>query len=451
MLIREAVEIYHNLLTDEIAQASQEQLDQQLRQRGLYFGQRPLCTVLRPRFLTPRQYRFLRQRVRIILQAFRKAYQAAMADPNVLRQIGLEDWEQELIQDDPGYAEPTPLSRLDAFYVTSREELRFTEYNAEVPAASAYNDSFSDLFYGLPIMREFLRQYEVRSLPTRHNVFNVLMAIYREWRGVSGEMPRVAILDWREVPTYSEFELFAHYFASHGLECKIVDPREVEYRNGRLFDGDFPIDLIYKRVLITELIERGGLDHPVVRAVRDRAVCMVNPFRCKILYKKTSLAVLSDEQNTHLFNVDELRAIDAHIPWTRRVEERNTQHNGVPVDLLPYIAKYRERFVLKPSDEYGGKGIVLGWLTSAEEWQRAIQGALEVPHIVQERVELPMEPYPSMVNGRVQLSNRMQDTAPFAFYGEYMDGCLTRLGTDPLLNVTAGGGSSVPTFVVQKR
>ena len=48
-------------------------------------------------------------------------------------------------------------------------------------------------------------------------------------------------------------------------------------------------------------------------------------------------------------------------------------------------------------------------------------------------------------------SNRMLDTAPFAFYGEYMDGCLTRLGTDPLLNVTAGGGSSVPTFVVQKR
>jgi hypothetical protein len=45
----------------------------------------------------------------------------------------------------------------------------------------------------------------------------------------------------------------------------------------------------------------------------------------------------------------------------------------------------------------------------------------------------------------------MQDTAPFAFYGEYMDGCLTRLGTDPLLNVTAGGGSSVPTFIVQKR
>jgi hypothetical protein len=451
MLLREAIDIYHSLLTDEIAEESQAQLNRQLQQRGLYFGQRPLCTVLRPRFFTPRQYQFVRQRVRVVLQAFRKAYQAAMADPAVMEQIALEEWEKELITSDPGYAEPTPLSRLDAFYVTSREELRFTEYNAEVPAASAYNDAFSEVFYGLPVMREFLRQYEVRSLPTRHNVFNALMAIYREWRGVNGEMPRLAILDWREVPTYSEFELFAQYFATQGLECKIVDPREVEYRNGKLFDGDFPIDLIYKRVLITELIERGGLDHPVVRAVRNKAVCMVNPFHCKILYKKTSLAVLSDERNAHLFNRDEQRAIDAHIPWTRKVEERKTQHNGVPVDLLPYIAQYRERFVLKPSDEYGGKGIVLGWLASAEEWNAAIEGALEVPHIVQERVELPMEPYPSMVNGRVQLSNRMQDTAPFAFYGEYMDGCLTRLGTDPLLNVTAGGGSSVPTFVVQKR
>jgi hypothetical protein len=45
----------------------------------------------------------------------------------------------------------------------------------------------------------------------------------------------------------------------------------------------------------------------------------------------------------------------------------------------------------------------------------------------------------------------MLDTAPFIFYGEYVDGCLTRLATDPLLNVTAGGGSSVPTFVVARR
>ncbi len=450
MLLQQAIQTYHDLLTDQLAQESQAQLDDQLRRRGLFFGERPLCTVLRPRFFTPRQYRFLRTRVRVILSAFDKAYRAGIANPDFLAQFFLEEWEKELVQHDPGFRSPTPVSRLDAFYITSRDELRFTEYNAEVPAASAYNDAFSEVFYGLPVMREFMHRYEVRSLSTRHHVMHALLDAYGQWLG-RRQLPQIAILDWREVPTYSEFRLFLDYFHSQGINCVIADPRDMEYKNGALFAGDFQVDLIYKRVLITELVERGGLDHPVIRAVRDNAVCMVNPFRCKILYKKTSLAVLSDERNEHLFSEDELRAIDQHIPWTRTVEERHTSHEGRPVDLVPYIVRYKDRFVLKPSDEYGGKGIVLGWLVDDARWEKAVSEALQSPFIVQERVEIPWEPYPSLVNGRVQLSNRMLDTAPFAFYGEYMDGCLTRLGTDPLLNVTAGGGSSVPTFVVNKR
>ena len=450
MLLREAIETYHNLLTDQVAQDSQAQLDDQLRRRGLFFGERPLCTVLRPRFFTPREYSFLRKRVKIILGAFNRAYRASIADAALLEQFRLVSWEKELIQHDPGFRSPTPVSRLDAFFLTNRDELRFTEYNAEVPAASAYNDAFSNVFFGLPVMREFMHRYEVRSLATRHHVMNALLDAYEQWLG-RRELPRLAILDWRDVPTYSEFRLFLQYFESQGIQTIIADPRDTEYRNGKLYAGDFQIDLIYKRVLITELVTRGGMDHPVIRAVLDRAVCMVNPFRCKILYKKTSLAVLSDERNRGLFNDDQVRAIDSHIPWTRTVEERHTIYDGKPIDLVPYIVKYKDNFVLKPSDEYGGKGITLGWLANDAEWAKAVQAALENPTIVQERVEIPWEPYPSLVDGRVQISNRMLDTAPFAFYGEYMDGCLTRLGTDPLLNVTAGGGSSVPTFVVQKR
>ena len=47
--------------------------------------------------------------------------------------------------------------------------------------------------------------------------------------------------------------------------------------------------------------------------------------------------------------------------------------------------------------------------------------------------------------------DRMFDTAPFVFHSAYVDGCLTRIATDPLLNVTAGGGSTVPTYVVERR
>ena len=450
MLLRDAIQTYHDLLTDELAAASQAQLEVQLRRRGLFFGDRALCTVLRPRFITDEDYRFLAARCPLLLRAFRKAYEAALADRAFRAQFGLHDWEEELIPYDPGFRDPSPTSRLDAFFSPERGELRFSEYNAETPAAAAYSDVIAEVFYGLPVMREFMRRYAVRPLPARHGVLHVLLDAYEQWAGRRAA-PRIAILDWREVPTYSEFVLFADYFAAQGLECVITDPREVEYTGGRLLAEGRPVDLIYKRVLLSELIDRGGRDHPVVRAVRDRAVCMVNPFRCKILHKKASLAVLSDERNAHLFDAQERQAIDAHIPWTRRVEERRTVFRGLPVDLVPLILEHREQFVLKANDEYGGRGITLGWETDAETWERTVVAAVAEPTVVQERVLLPSEPFPSMIDGRLQIFDRMLDIDPFIVYGATVEGCVTRLSTASLLNVTAGGGSTNTTFVVERR
>jgi len=245
--------------------------------------------------------------------------------------------------------------------------------------------------------------------------------------------------------------LWVDYFRARGLEARIVDPRDTELHAGRLVAGGEAIDLIYKRVLLSELVERGGRDHPVIRAVQSGAVCMVNPFRCKLLHKKASLAVLSDEQNVGLFSSDERRAIDAHIPWTRVVAERTTRHEGRTVDLLPFIIDRREQLVLKPNDAYGGAGIVLGWEVDTATWERAVRVALTEPFVVQERVPIPSEPFPSVVDGRVVLADRILDTAPFAYQGTHVEGCMTRLSTAALVNVTAGGGSQTPTFLVEPR
>jgi hypothetical protein len=56
-----------------------------------------------------------------------------------------------------------------------------------------------------------------------------------------------------------------------------------------------------------------------------------------------------------------------------------------------------------------------------------------------------------LVDGTVRLEDRIEDTAPFIFYGQYMDALMSRLSTESLVNVTAGGGSSVATFIVAAR
>jgi hypothetical protein len=451
MALQAAIDTYHALLSDELGQETQAQLTAQLEARGLTFGDRLLINVLRPRFLALEQYRFLQQRVHVLLDCFGKIYRRAMQDADFRAQFALFDWEEQLITADPGFRHPSPLSRLDAFLVHERGGLRFTEYNAETPAGATYNDVLAEATLGLPVMREFMKHYGVYTLPSRHNVMHVLLDAWRQFSGLSRGKPRVAILDWVEVPTYSEFLLTRDYLHAQGVECVIADPRNVEYTGGKLRAEGVVIDVVYKRVLINELIERGGLEHPVVRAVRDRAVCMVNPFRCKLLHKKLSLAVLSDEHNQEMFTTNEIECIQQHIPWTRRVAELRTFFHGEAIDLLPYVAAHRERFVLKPNDEYGGKGIVLGWEVSDEQWQRAVREATATPFIVQERIELPTEPYPVLVDGHVRIEDRIEDTAPFIFYGEFMDAVMSRLSTESLVNVTAGGGSSVATLIVAPR
>jgi uncharacterized circularly permuted ATP-grasp superfamily protein len=454
-MLNEAIDTYHSLLTPEVAADSWVQLQDQAKRRGLFFGTRDIVTVLRPRFLTPAQYYFLQEAIRAVMPAFDRAYRAALADDGVRAQFRLTDWEEEMVRAPFGYRDPSPSSRMDSFFVPAAGEggdsLRLTEYNAEIPAGQAYTDVLSDVFYGLRVMGEFQARYEVRPLPTRHQMLYALLDSYRQWGGRG--RPRIAILDWRDVPTYSEFVLYKEYFESQGYPAVIVDPREVDYHNGRLYAEGAPVDIVYKRVLISELVERGDLrlEHPVIRAVRDGAVCMINPFACKILHKKASLAVLTDERNAGLFTPGERQAIRAYIPWTRVLEARHTTYRDDTIDLLPFLAANKERFVLKPNDEYGGKGVVLGWTVSQADWEADLRARLDEPTIAQERVDLPAEPYPSFVDGQVQIYDRMLDTDPYIWNGAYMSGSLCRLSTAALLNVTAGGGSTVPTFVIEKR
>ena len=441
---------HHGLEQGNTAEASAEVMDGQLRRQGLFFGDRALCSVLRPRFLSIGEYRHIGRACGLVGSAFESVRRAAMNDSALRAQFGLTDWEERLIHADPAFSAASPTSRLDAFFAPGEDGLKFTEFNAETPAGGAYNDALSRAFMALPAMHAFIQSHAVFPIPAAPSIIHALLSAFHQWRGVR-ESPKVVILDWAEVPTRSEFVLFEKEFAALGIDAFIGDPRDATYENGVLSVGGKPVNLIYKRVLIDELVTREGLDSPVVRAVQDGAVCMVNPFRCKVLHKKASLAVVSDERQAYILTAAQQRAVAAHVPWTRLVEERKTERGGDLIDLIPFIAANREQMVLKPNDEYGGKGIVLGWTVDDSSWQAAIRTALNEPYIVQQRVAVPSELWPSYADGALHLGERMLDTAPFLVDGTVMTGVLTRIATDPLLNVTAGGGSNVPTFLVEER
>lgn len=447
----DAVAAYHDLLAADavLAADSQSALERGQEARSLVYGNRPVCSVLRPRFLTPAQYRLLHDRVKVLLPAFQTVYDRALLDASFRRSFRLRDWEETLIGYEPGFANPSPTSRFDAFFA-SEHELYFTEFNAETPAGAGYSDSLGRLFYGLPVFQEFQRRFQVWPVLARPGVFHALADSFKQWRGNSSEAPRLAILDWRGVPTFAEFVLFYDYFKAMGVETRIVDPNDLEYRDGKLRAGEYHITLIYKRVFTDELIAKGGLDHPVVQAVRDRAVCMVNSFRGKVLGKKASVAMLSDEKHAGLFTEEQRQAIAEHIPWTRVMEERRTLENGTDVDLVSFVMSNKDRLVLRPNDSHGADGTVAGWTVDPASWEAAVAKSLAEPYVVQAKVGLPAEPFPTFADGQLTVKDWLIETSPYVAFGEYMHGCLTRISSEIPVNV-AGGGSVIPTFVVEPR
>lgn len=455
--LHDAIAFYHELSASaSLAQSAWDVILPGMTDRHLIFGDRPLCTVLRPMFHTSLTWHYLSARTLLVLRAFQKTAEAMLASPDLRAQVHLDQDEEELVAIPTGYETTIPTARLDSFFSRRPDGsfgLSFIEFNGESPAGMAYNDVLSELFLETPLMHEFGKRYHVEPLLARRHAADALLRIYYQWRGGYGKLPDIAIVDWAGVPTTTEFRLFANYFARYGIKAIICTPDELDFRDGKLYASGEPVDFVYKRVLTTELLQRYGTNHPIIHALRANAICMANPFTCKLLHKKASFAVVSDERNAYLFTPLERQAIQEHIPWTRTVEERHTiGPGGAPIDLLPWASAHREELVVKPNDEYGGKGVLIGWETDQETWDQALQQALAEPAIVQARVEIAYEEFPRLnPDGSVEFGRRLVDCDPFLFHGDAIGGCLTRLSTVTLLNVTAGGGSVIPAFVVDPK
>jgi uncharacterized circularly permuted ATP-grasp superfamily protein len=425
-----------------------------MRARRLTFGDRVHCPFLRPFFLSASDEGRIRRAAETLAAVGERVASEAMTSPALFAQLGITEAEERLVRIDPGYATASTASRLDAFLLpqpSTGEQggLHFAEYNAESPAGPAYTQKLAELFDGLEVMQRFRQRHAVRYHRTIEAVLAALLESYREWGG-RAQPPTIAIVDWRNVPTWTEFELLRDAFVAAGVPTVVCSPEDLEFDGHGLTTGGRAIDLVYRRVLINDILAEPEKCAALVRAYEARAACVANTFRCKLPHKKAFFAVLTDPRNAKLFSPMEHAVIAAHVPWTRVVADVSTEKDGGEGSLLDIVRRERESLVLKPNDEYGGKGVLLGWEATAGAWDEAVQSALADPAgtwIVQERIPVRREDFPQFdTEGRVTQRNMLVDLAPYLFRGK-MTGYLTRLSATGLANVTSGGGQ-VPAFIV---
>jgi hypothetical protein len=445
----DAIDAWHSLLRSdvELSRSYCEEFAAAMRSRKLTFGDRVHCPFLRPFFLTEDDESRMRTAAETIAALGERVVSAALAMPSLFGQLGLTEAEERLVRIDPGYDCASTASRLDAFLLP--DSLHFAEYNAESPAGLAYTQRLCELFEEMPAMKTLRTQRPVRFNRTIEPMLDGLLASYKDWGGGS-DPPTIAIVDWRNVPTWSEFEILRDAFTALGVPTLVCDPRELTFESGALSCGESGIDLVYRRVLINDIVARPDDCAAMLQAYEQKAVCLANTFRCKLAHKKAFFAVLTDERNEDLFSDAERSAIRSHVPWTRVLADSDTVMGGRRQPLMRLAETHRDSLVLKPNDEYGGSGVTLGWEMTPADWSAALSDALNTPPgtwVLQERIPVRREIFPMFDSASdVTMKDMLVDFAPYLVRGR-MTGYLTRLSSTGLANVTSGGGQ-VPAFVV---
>ncbi|MGH2962795.1 MAG: hypothetical protein ACRDL3_11485 [Solirubrobacterales bacterium] len=448
-VVAAAIEHWDRLLAeDESLEDRVPALREWMLERGLRIDDRPLCTVLRPHLVAEDDLAHDTHAAERVMSAIYKVHDALLENRELqLRHLDkFHDWIGDLLHLEKRPVVDGAVMRLDSSLARSRHH--FIELNADMPQGMGHNDRVVDFFQRLDPYERFAERYRVRPLRLEETLLETLLAIWSEWGGRG--KPTIGIVTRTDDPVrVSSLEIDREYCAERGIHAVIVEPGELSFEAGRLRHEDVEIDVVHRVIGTAECLAARDEVAPLLDAVGEGAVCMVNSFRSELLGHKAIFALLTDPGYDFGFNGAERTAIREHVPWTRQVfDGKTTDAHGNEVDLVEHVAENRERLVLKPTHDFGGHGMRLGWDESEESWRDAIANALDTDYIAQHRVELRREEYPTMdAPGAHTLY--CEDTDPFLFRGR-LGGLLTRLSPGELTNVHAEG-SVVASFAIEPR
>ncbi|MEU1823231.1 hypothetical protein ABZ502_12495 [Streptomyces abikoensis] len=459
-VVETAIGRFHELLgNDNAAQVTQHRLLKHQRDAHMAPDGRPLTHMLRPRFMSEAEHDQGCADGALLARAIHRlaayALRPGEAGDLVRRQLALSDEERALVAMAPPAGDCGSHSRLDGFRAAGRT--LFVEYNAHSPGGVISQDLLADAFLDTPVMEAFTREYTARPVPGLPRMADTLVGAWAAG-GSPGGAPHAAIVDWESKLPW-EFGALQARLRRRGVPTVVCTPDDLHYDTGRgLFTRDAdgrprPVTVVHRRAVLTDLLSRYGpafAEHPMTRAWASGACVMVNPYTSNLANKKSALALLTDPSTRCLLPAPEAAAAGALVPWTRLVRPGATAcPDGRTVDLLDFARSRRERLVLKPNDDYGGNGVVCGWRTTDADWRTALGRALATPHVVQERVPVPVVPYPVLEGDRLRVERSGESTDPFLF-GADAPGCVSRVSTGSLINVSTGG-CPVPVFRVAPR
>lgn len=420
-------------------------------QRGLQYQGKAAMLVAEPQLLTESELAEDQAVATAVVATLVAAGRQLLADP-VLQNRYTPGWldgvpDADLFSIPAGYPDPIVFGRLDG--VRTPDGLRVLEFNGGLPGGILPADASATLMAGTDIADRFGQRHPFRITSAGDAVLDAMVKTWHDFGGTGLPYTVVAMpSELKEIatPAITYLTGLAH---ARGIEIEVADPGDLVFSDGRLRNGGRPVDVMVRAFFTPMLSYLGERLDGIKAALRAGSLCMITSLQSGLFGLKSLFAMATDPALDLDVPAEQLALAQAHLPWTRIVADGpSTDPGGSTIDLLSHIAADRENLVIKPTEGYGGAGVELGWTQTAEAWAAVIERAAAGGHVVQQRVPIITEEYTVLEEG-FPIRRFNGDHNPL-LCGGTVAGYYVRLApeTSGITNVTGGGASVAPTFIL---
>lgn len=396
-------------------------LEKVAKSNARYKG-KAIPTLYHPYFVSEENINDFQKIGRMILSITNKLTDRYVEDEEFRKKFGFPEWIEDLIQIDNKYDINVPIGRFDIFY-KDYDNFMFCELNTDGSSAMNEDNEIAKVLLDSKGLSDFAKEYKLDYFELFDSWVDKSIEIFEKY-DPNNKKPNVAIVDFKESRNDLEFEEFKSRYIKKGYNCEIVDPRHVEYKDGKLYYGDYRIDLVYRRLVTFELIDKADEIPEFIEAYKNKAFCSIGSLRSQVIHNKIFFKILHDQDTLDFLSEEERKFVKNHIPYTGIF--------GGSQEVFDKVLNNKDKYIMKPMDLNASQGVYAGKDFNKEEWEEKLKDSWEKDYLYQEYYNPHKREFLVLRDGEFKVEE-FGSILGLYLYGEELAGVYSRIGQESII------------------
>lgn len=284
---------------------------------------------------------------------------------------------EELILVDRGYDSYLPMCRLDIFLNEDDLSFKYCEFNADGTSSMNEDRELNIAFTYTVLYNKLKEKYDLDSYELFDSWVEEFINVYSTYKNRINS-PHIGIVDFLEMgSSMEEFNQFRKSFEKAGYSCEVCEIRDLKYKDNALYSpSGRKLDAIYRRAVTSDIMSHFDEVGDFIDAVRNESVCLVGGFCTQVIHNKIVFKILHDKETMELLSKEEQQFVKRHVPYTTRLTRSECD--------IDDIIKNKDKWLIKPEDFYGARGVYAGITHDLDEWTKLVYENIDNHYLCQE-------------------------------------------------------------------